>query len=207
MNELGDVVPLRFDMSDMVRKSVATLYSHLVTRPTGQALRLGIEAQITELGALCLTVLDFSEVVVLDYSCADETIAKLIQRFQRSDRPAEAYFIARGIDDRHLETIDSVLSRQDLAIAAEIDGGEITLLGGLSDAERVAWTALGQISRGSADDVARVLNETGTAFADEAEEHLDATRATLESLARRRVIARMDIPRRYFALRSLITDD
>jgi hypothetical protein len=77
------VVPLRFDMSDMVRRSVATLYSHLVTRPTGRRLRLGIEAQITELGALCITVLDFSEVVVLDYSCADETVAKLIQRFQR----------------------------------------------------------------------------------------------------------------------------
>ncbi|NIQ53719.1 MAG: hypothetical protein GWN71_09965, partial [Gammaproteobacteria bacterium] len=72
MSEIGPVVPLRFDLSDLVKRSVATLYSHLVTRPTGQALRLGIESQISELGALCLTVLDFSEVVVLDYSCADE---------------------------------------------------------------------------------------------------------------------------------------
>ena len=207
MNDLGDVVPLRFDMSDMVRKSVATLYSHLVTRPTGQALRLGIEAQITELGALCLTVLDFSEVVVLDYSCADEIIAKLIQRFQRSDRPAEAYFIARGIDDRHRETIDSVLSRQDLAIAAEIEGGEITLLGGLSEAERTAWNALGQISRGSADDVVRALQDMGAPLPGQGGDRVEATRAALESLARRRVIARMDIPRRYFALRSLVADD
>ena len=90
MNEFGNVVPLRFDMSDMVRQTVATLYSHLVTRPTGQALRLGIEAQITELGALSINVLDFSEVVVLDYSCADETVAKLIKRFLLPDRPAEA---------------------------------------------------------------------------------------------------------------------
>lgn len=198
MNELGDVVPLRFDMSDMVRQTVATLYSHLVTRPTGQALRLGIETQITELGALCLTVLDFSEVVVLDYSCADETVAKLIQRFQRSDRPAEAYFMARGIDDRHLETIDSVLARQDLAIAAELGHGELALLGGVSEAERAAWTALGRLGRGSAEEVAGEMGDAGSA-AD--------IRDALESLARRRVLARMDIPRRYFALKSLLGEE
>lgn len=198
MSELGDVVPLRFDMSDMVRRSVATLYSHLVTRPTGQALRLGIEAQITELGALCLTVLDFSEVVVLDYSCADETVAKLIQRFQRSDRPAEAYFLARGIDDRHLETIDSVLARQDLAIATEMGDGELTLLGGVSDAERAAWSALGRLGHGTAEEVNEEVGADGSA---------DAVRDALESLARRRTLARMDIPRRYFALRALLAEE
>lgn len=195
MTDLGDIVPLRFDMSDMVRQTVATLYSHLVTRPTGQALRLGIEAQITELGALCVTVLDFSEVVVLDYSCADETVAKLIQRFLRSDRPAEAYFVARGIDDRHRETIESVLSRQDLAIAAELADGEITLLGDVSDAETRAWAALNRLERGSVADVAGRLDHPEGAVAD-----------ALERLARRRVVIRMDIPRTYFALRALIDD-
>ena len=196
MNGLGDVVPLRFDMSDMVRRSVATLYSHLVTRPTGQALRLGIEAQITELGALCLTVLDFSEVVVLDYSCADETVAKLIQRFQREDRPAEAYFIARGIDDRHRETIESVLTRQNLAIAAELGDGEFTLLGEVGEVERAAWDALESLVRGGVAEVAERI------AAPEPE-----TREALESLARRRVVARIDIPRTFFALRPLLSED
>lgn len=196
MKELGNVVPLRFDMSDMVRRSIATLYSHLVTRPTGQALRLGIEAQITELGALCLTVLDFSEVVVLDYSCADETVAKLIQRFQREDRPAEAFFIARGVDDRHRETIESVLTRQRLAIAAELTDGEVTLLGEVSGPERAAWDALEAMVRGAPDQVAlRMKASEGDA------------REALESLARRRVVARIDIPRTYFALRPLLRDD
>jgi hypothetical protein len=196
MSELGDVVPLRFDMSDMVRRSVATLYSHLVTRPTGQALRLGIEAQISEQGARCLTVLDFSEVVVLDYSCAEETVAKLIQRFQRGDRPSEAYFIARGIDDRHLETIDAVLHRQNLTIAAELGEGGMRLLGAVDERERQAWVALEELGRGSVEDVAAVTGASA-----------DATREALESLARRRVIARIDIPRRYFALRALLPDD
>ena len=195
MNDLGDVVPLRFDMSDMVRQTVATLYSHLVTRPTGQALRLGIEAQITELGALCITVLDFSEVVVLDYSCADETVAKLIQRFLRSDRPAEAYFVARGIDDRHRETIEAVLRRQGLAIAAELATGETVLLGEVSATEEQAWAALNRIGRGAAVDVAEGApgGESDVAEA-------------LEALARRRVVVRMDIPRTYFALEPLLEE-
>lgn len=195
MSEFGDVVPLRFDMSDMVRQSVATLYSHLVTRPTGQALRLGIEAQLTELGALCITVLDFSEVVVLDYSCADETVAKLIQRFLRSDRPAEAYFVARGIDDRHRETIEAVLSRQQLAIAAELASGETVLLGAVTEEEAAAWTALNELDRGAAADVASALGG--------GEEEASAA---LEALARRRVVARLDIPRIYFALAALLDD-
>ncbi len=193
MSDLGNVVPLRFDLSALVRKSVATLYSHLVTRPTGQALRLGIEAQISEIGALCLTVLDFSEVVVLDYSCADETVAKLIQRFQREDRPAEAYFLARGIDDRHRETIESVLGRQGLAITAQLGSGEITLLGSVSDGEQAAWEGLERITRGGAAEVAAAMS------AREAE-----AAAALESLARRRLVARLDIPRTYFALSPLL---
>lgn len=193
MTGLGPVVPLRFDMSDMVRKSIATLYSHLVTRPTGQALRLGIEAQITELGALCLTVLDFSEVVVLDYSCADETVAKLIKRFQRDDRPCEAFFIARGIDDRHRETIESVLDRQDLTIAAELTDGEHTLLGSVDQAELAAWQALERLARGAPGEVAAATAAPESAAED-----------ALERLARRRVVVRLDTPRTYFALRPLL---
>lgn len=196
MSELGNVVPLRFDMSDMVRQSVATLYSHLVTRPTGQALRLGIEAQIQEIGALCITVLDFSEVVVLDYSCADETVAKLIQRYQRADRPAEAYFIARGVDDRHLETIESVLARQGLAIAAELAAGDAALLGDVDGLESAAWAALEGLTRGTALEISAAVDR----------DQEEVARA-LESLARRRVIVRMDIPRTYFALRPLVADE
>ncbi|HUE77690.1 MAG TPA: hypothetical protein VMM83_07090 [Longimicrobiales bacterium] len=194
MSDLGPVVPLRFDLSDLVRKSVATLYSHLVTRPTGQALRLGIESQITELGTVCLTVLDFSEVVVLDYSCAEETVAKLIHRFQREDRPSEAFFIVRGIDDRHRETIESVLGRQGLAIAAEPADGEATVIGHVSDRELTAWRALEELRHATAAALADRLNASEAEMGE-----------LLERLAHRRVVARMETPRTYFALRPLLT--
>ncbi len=194
MSDIGPVVPIRFDLSDLVRKSVATLYSHLVTRPTGQALRLGIESQLGELGALCVTVLDFAEVVVLDYSCAEETVAKLIQRFQRDDRPADAYFVARGVDDRHRETLETVLERQQLTLVAETEGG-VELLGHTTPLERASWASLQRLARGDADTVARDADYPESQVA-----------RALDDLARRRVLMRLDIPKTYFALTPLIGD-
>ncbi len=151
------VVPLRFDLSDLVRRSVASLYSHLVTRPTGQALRIGIESQIAELGAICVSILDFTQVIVLDYSCADETVAKLLMRYQQPDRPAEAYFIARGVADRHRHALEAVLERHGLALAAEVCDVGPVLLGVASPLERKAWAALETLVHAEAEEVAGAL--------------------------------------------------
>jgi hypothetical protein len=179
MSVPADVVPYRFDLSALVRRSVATLYSHLVTRPTGQALRLGIETQIGELGAPCVSVLDFSQVVVLDYSCADETVAKLIQRYQREDRPAEAYFVARGVGDRHHQAIEAVLARHGLALVAELDEGGYTLLVETTPIERAVW---GAAEAGGSTTAARAALALGLAEADAA--------AALERLGAQRVLVR-----------------
>jgi hypothetical protein len=138
----AQVVPFQIDLSTLVGRSVASLYSHLVTRPTGRALRLGIESQICELGASCLSVLDFTQVVVLDYSCADEAVAKLIQRYVGADRPNDVYFVARGLGEQHRDPIDAVLQRHGLALAAEVEGAGYVLLGDVSPHELSVWGAL-----------------------------------------------------------------
>jgi hypothetical protein len=189
----GNVVPFSFDLSSLVRRSVASLYSHLVTRPTGRAIRLGIEAQLGELGASCLSVLDFTQVVVLDYSCADEAVAKLIQRYLDADRPADVYFVARGLGEQHREPIDAVLVRQHLALVAELEGDGFVLLGEASALEREAWTALQTARAASVADLARSL--------DVAE---DAVAIALDALARRRVLLRHTSPPGFFALSGLI---
>lgn len=136
------VVPIRIDLSALVRRSVASLYSHLVTRPTGQALRLGIERQIQELGSVCVSILDFAQVVVLDYSCADEAVAKLVRRYMQDDRPTDAYFVARGVDDHHRETLEAVLARHEVPLVADVRGQGYTVLPGLPELEAAAWEAL-----------------------------------------------------------------
>jgi hypothetical protein len=187
----GAVVPFSFDLSTLAPRSVASLFSHLVTRPTGRALRLGIESQIGELGASCLSILDFTQVVVLDYSCADEAVAKLIQRYIGADRPADVFFVARGLGEQHREPIEAVLARHDLALAAEIEGSGFALLGTTTHPERIAWDALERVRSG---DAKRVAETSGLGLADAA--------AALESLTGRRVVLRHN--ERYSSLSALL---
>jgi hypothetical protein len=188
----GAVVPYSFDLSTLAPRSVASLFSHLVTRPTGRALRLGIESQIGELGSICLSVLDFTQVVVLDYSCADEAIAKLIQRYVGPDRPADVFFVARGLGEQHRQPIEAVLARHDLALAAEFEGLGFLLLGTAGHAERIAWDALERVRSA---DVAGVAEASGLGLTD--------ARVALESLAGRRVVLRYP-DQRYAALSSVM---
>ncbi len=191
---MGDngIVPVAFDLSTLVPRSVASLYSHLVTRPTGQALRLGIESQIRELGTFCVSVLDFSQVVVLDYSCADEVIAKLIMNFQRAERPNDAYFIVRGLAEEHTDPIEEVLVRHQLALVAEINGG-VELLGHVSELERAAWSELEKIGDADATELSR--------FAGYPEPQI---KSALERLHQLRTILRRGSTSRYSSLTSLL---
>jgi hypothetical protein len=184
-------VPLSIDMSSVVPRSVASLYSNLVTRPTGQALRMGIESQLAELGEYCVSILDFTQVVVLDYSCADEAVAKLILRFQRADRPTEAFFIARGVAEQHLEPIEAVLSRHELALVVEIEGAGYELIGVLPEAERAAWVTVQELGKAQPNEVAARVSCSEAAAAQ-----------TLEALANRRAVARAG--ENYVALSSML---
>jgi hypothetical protein len=189
-----NLVPFSFDLSSLVPRSVATLYSNLVTRPTGRAVRLGIESHIGELGSCCLSVLDFTQVLVLDYSCADEAVAKLVQRYLDGDRPADVYFVARGLAEQHRDPIEAVLDRHRLALVAELAPHGFVLLGDVSEAERSVWSALQQSGYGKAIGLAAAFGY-GEAEMQE----------LLESLARRRVVLRCQAPPCYYALSALIS--
>ena len=191
---MGDLPrPMHVDLSAMVpRRSVATLSSYLVTRPTGQALRMGIEAQIADMGTVCISVLDFSRVAIIDYSCADEIVAKLIQRFLGDDRPAEAFFIARGMGEAHREPIEEVLVRHGLALVVEVDD-ETMLLGDVDGMERAAWQQIERKRRIGAHAIAKAVG-----LAEEAVE------VTLASLARKRVLLRDGGAGEWLSLRALL---
>ncbi|HSM36760.1 MAG TPA: hypothetical protein VK837_10225 [Longimicrobiales bacterium] len=160
-----EMVPFHFDLSDHVRRSVATLYSHLVTRPTGQALRMGIESRIRESGGPCVSVLDFTEVVVLDFSCADETVAKLVRRYCEADPPAAAYFLARGVAPHHRETLDTVLIRQGMALVADVTGLGHRLLGYASRLEHRVWQAVEDAGSTTREEVATRVGDAAAGVA------------------------------------------
>ena len=180
MAEDADGSSLAIDLSRLHRRTLTSFYSNLVTRPTGRAVRMGLESQLADLdpGAkACLSVLDFSQVQVLDYSCADEIVAKLLLRYTRDDRPADAFFLARGLRDHHLEAVEAVLERHNLLLVMEAERGPTRLLGPSNAFERSCWAAVALRGQSS---VAEVAEQT----------HLpDATvRPTLSRLVSQRVL-------------------
>lgn len=167
------------DLGAMLRRTVCELYCDLVTRPTGAAVRTGIEQQLAELAGRTLTVIDFSRVGLLDFSCADEIVAKLLVRFHENEAPREAYFLLSGIRDAHIEPIETVLERRSLAVVAQPTAGAPDLLGVPDPTERTVWAALDRLGRATAPEIAA---EAGLADP-VAEPYLD-------SLCSRRVVMR-----------------
>lgn len=167
------------DVSSVLRETLACdLYSNLVTRSTGAAVRGQIEQLLgaDEMRRRALTVIDFSHVSMIDFSCADEVVAKLLMRYTSDNPPQEAYFLFRGVTEHHRDAIEAVLERHDLALAVEQDDG-VELMGVLPDDERRAWQATYRLGRAAAADVA---NEIGIAA--------DAARHLLDALSRRRLV-------------------
>ena len=141
------------DLGSVLRRSVSDLYTNLVTRPTGAAVRAEIEQQLAaqslgERSARLLAIIDFAHVGLLDYSCADEVVAKLLLRYVAPgvphDAPHDAYFVLRGAQEAHVDAIETALARYGLALVAEGAGpaGDVRLVGAVPDDERRVWDAV-----------------------------------------------------------------
>jgi hypothetical protein len=133
--------PISIDVGEVLQRSVTSLYASLVTRPTGRAVRMAIETQLQGAGTLSLSLIDFSEVVIIDFSCADEVVAKLLQQ-SLSDEARDAFFVFRGVLEPHRDQIEVVLARQGLAAVIEAERGSFSLVGVRSDGEARAWEAI-----------------------------------------------------------------
>lgn len=171
------------DVGAVLRGAVSGQFTNLVTRHTGRAVRDGIERELAAVPDHPVTVIDFSHVGLLDYSCADEIVAQLLLRYGASvDFPpaegegTEAYFVFRGVGD-HLDPIEHVLEHHGLAIVYEAPGGETHLVGEVSEAERLAWATVKRVGPAEADVVA---TESGLP--------VDACERALARLWRRRLV-------------------
>lgn len=169
------------DISSVLRQTLACdLYSNLVTRTTGAAVRGQIEDLLDRSNERALTVIDFSHVSMIDFSCADEVVAKLLMRYAAKDPPLEAYFLFRGVTEDHRDAIEAVLERHGLALALEQDDG-IELVGVLDDDERRAWDVAYRLGPIAVAEIARALSVD-----------VDGMRATLGALHQKRLVMEID---------------
>ena len=190
--DLG-IDPIVIDVGRLLQHSATSRYSHLVTRPTGRAVRIAIEAQLSETSGTLLSIIDLSEVTVIDFSCADEVVAKLLMRFLQKDGPGDTLFVFRGLDTRHHEPIQAVLERQTLLTVTEGSDGRFELLGSRTDEEQHAWSVLE--SRGRIG-----LPEVPSVFP------LQLHRRALDELVLRRVAFASPDAGGYHALSTLLSD-
>ena len=102
------------DVSSVLRSAVSENYSNLVTRPTGVAVRVYIEAQILAATDCAVTVIDFSSVGMMDFSCADEIVAKLVMQHEMGSPT----FVFSGLSESHIEAIDVVLERRGMSLVS-----------------------------------------------------------------------------------------
>jgi hypothetical protein len=162
------------DLGTVLRQTLsANLYSNLVTRPTGRAVRTQIET-LLDAQERTLTVIDFSHVSMIDFSCADEVIAKLLMRGDAR----EAYFVFRGMTDDHWDAIETVLERHGLALVVERESG-VELVGVLDERERRAYQAIKRRGRAECWELAVDLGEPEPTL-----------RGALDVMWRRRLIMR-----------------
>lgn len=177
-----------------MRPAVAhtTLFSYLVTRPTGRTVRANVERQISDAGRSVLAVLDLRHVPVIDFSCADEIVAKLVL-LAADGSTRRSFIFFRGIEDHHLEPINSVLRNRGLAAAAESADGRPLLMGALDPGAKAVWREIWSLGRTGA-----------SSLADRLELPLDRVRPLLDDLVARALVIRDG--ERYVSLRHALLD-
>lgn len=118
-----------YDVRDLMDEHHAT--SNLVTRETGRSIREAIEARLEREPEGTVVAMDFSHVDIIDFSCADEVISKLVARLQ-SQEYGDKYVVLLGLTPTHEENIAVALERKKLAVLVSHADGSWRLLGSLN---------------------------------------------------------------------------
>jgi hypothetical protein len=136
-------------VEQLLRETVQSPYCDLVTRPTGRAVRSSIQQRLTA-RQTALTLLDFSEVGLVDFSCADEVIAKLLL-----EPVSETAIVLQGLREEQLEAIQHVLEHHDLAaLVRDPELGVARIVGRASPDLRTAFFTLQQHGPATIDQLA-----------------------------------------------------
>ena len=154
-----------YNLYKLLKEELKNGSNDLVTRPSGQVIRERIERDITGEGDGVVIALDFSKIGIIDYSCADEIVAKLISRLLSCEY-GDKYIIVSGINDNQRENIEVALERKDLAVMAEMQGGEKILLGSLNNYLKETLNLILKKGKTTAKDLSEIMklgaNTSGT---------------------------------------------
>jgi len=121
-----------YDLHKLLTEELENGSSDLVTRPSGQVVRNRIEREIEKEKKGEVISLDFSKIGVIDFSCADEIVAKLVSRLL-SIEYGDKYIVLAGLNENQMENIEVALERKGLSVIAEARNGKKILIGNLNN--------------------------------------------------------------------------
>jgi hypothetical protein len=122
----------KYDLYKLLKDELGNGSKDLVTRPSGQSIRERIEKDLEKETEGSVVALDFSKIGVIDYSCADEVVAKLVSRLLSSEY-GDKYLLLTGLNENQRENIEVALERKDLPVIAVMRDGTRTVLGNLNN--------------------------------------------------------------------------
>ncbi len=120
-----------YDLYKLLKEELGNGSKDLVTRQSGETIRRRIERDIEKEPEGAVVSLDFSKIGVIDYSCADEIVAKLVSRLV-SGEYGDRYLFLAGLNENQKENIEVAVERKDLAVVAEMKDGSRDVLGNLN---------------------------------------------------------------------------
>jgi hypothetical protein len=121
-----------YSLYRLLKEELKNGFSDLVTRHSGQVIRGRIERDLAGEKDGSIVALDFSKIGVVDYSCADEIVAKLVSRLL-SGEYGDRYIVLTGLNDNQKENIEVALERKGLAVMATMRNGGKVLIGNLNN--------------------------------------------------------------------------
>ncbi len=123
---------IKYDLYKFLKEELGNGSKDLVTRPSGEKIRLRIERDMGKESEGAVVALDFSKIGIIDYSCADEIVTKLVSRLL-SGEYGDKYLMLAGLNENQKENIEVALERKDLAVMAEMKNGDRLVLGNLNN--------------------------------------------------------------------------
>ena len=119
-------------LESFMREALLNGSTNLVTRETGAVIRERLERKLIAESEPTTGFLDFSGVGVIDYSCADEVIAKLISRLL-SGEYGDKFVVLENLSPNQMENIEVALERKKLAVLYLQGGGGWQVIGFLNN--------------------------------------------------------------------------
>ncbi len=121
-----------YDLYKLLKEELRNGSSDLVTRQSGQVIRERIERDIVREAEGEVIALDFSKIGIIDYSCADEIVAKLISRLINGEY-GNRYIVLKGLSDLQKENIEVALERKGLSCLAVLKNTRCMIIGELNN--------------------------------------------------------------------------